>query len=179
MDEASKPDTPTRVASTEGLGGRLRSALKVVRRAWRWANEADIARTLNPWYEAHMLRLENKRLLDLLADPFISGLHYTAHGGLDVEAEAPAAALMAGMFMGMFERQPDAKNYIECRFSSKQGDILVTVTRPGGKTPHQLRREAEAKLAEYLKTPNLEFSGVPAGHSSNHPAGGTSAGTQG
>jgi hypothetical protein len=27
--------------------------------------------------------------------------------------------------------------------------------------------------------PNVEFSGVPAGHSSNHPAGGTSAGTQG
>ena len=29
------------------------------------------------------------------------------------------------------------------------------------------------------KTPNVEFSGVPAGHSSNHHAGGTSAGTQG
>jgi hypothetical protein len=27
--------------------------------------------------------------------------------------------------------------------------------------------------------PNVEFSGVPAGHLSNHPAGGTSAGTQG
>lgn len=27
--------------------------------------------------------------------------------------------------------------------------------------------------------PNVEFSSVPAGHSSNHPAGGTSAGTQG
>lgn len=26
---------------------------------------------------------------------------------------------------------------------------------------------------------NVEFSGAPAGHSSNHPAGGTSAGTQG
>jgi hypothetical protein len=29
------------------------------------------------------------------------------------------------------------------------------------------------------KPPNVEFSGVPAGHSSNHSAGGTSAGTQG
>ena len=155
MSEATKADRPFPVLSSEGLGGRFRSALKVARRAWRWANEADIARTLNPWYAAHMLRLENERLLDLLADPFISGLHYTAHGGLDVEAEAPAAAMMAGMFMGMFERAPDAKNYIECRFSSKQGTILVTVTRPGGKTPHELRREAEAKLAECLKTPNV------------------------
>jgi hypothetical protein len=34
-------------------------------------------------------------------------------------------------------------------------------------------------LRANLKTPNVEFSGVPAGHSSNHPAGGTSAGTKG
>jgi len=33
-------------------------------------------------------------------------------------------------------------------------------------------------LMQHL-TANVEFSGVPAGHSSNHPAGGTSAGTQG
>jgi hypothetical protein len=152
---------PLALRLSEGLGGWFRSALNVARRAWRWANEADISRTLNPWHAAHMLRLENKRLLDLLADPFISGLHYTAHGGLDVEAKAPAAALMAGMFMGMFERAPDAKNYIECRFSSKQGPILVTVTRPGGKTPHQLRLEAEAKLAECLKTPNSRVQRAP------------------
>lgn len=31
----------------------------------------------------------------------------------------------------------------------------------------------------WVEAPNVEFSGVPAGHSSNHPAGGTSAGTQG
>lgn len=30
-----------------------------------------------------------------------------------------------------------------------------------------------------FETPNVEFSGVPVGHSINHPAGGTSAGTQG
>ena len=35
------------------------------------------------------------------------------------------------------------------------------------------------KAVARLKAPNVEFSGVPAGHSSNHPAGGTSAGTQG
>ena len=70
-----------------------------------------------------------------------------ACGHQHVDAEAPAAALMAGMFMGMFDRAPDAKNYIECLFYSPQGEILVTVTRPGGKTPHQLRREAEARLS--------------------------------
>ena len=35
------------------------------------------------------------------------------------------------------------------------------------------------RLVELREPPNVEFSGVPAGHSSNHPAGGTSAGTQG
>lgn len=38
----------------------------------------------------------------------------------------------------------------------------------------QKRREKAAKVAA-----NVEFSGVPAGHSSNHTAGGTSAATQG
>jgi hypothetical protein len=30
---------------------------------------------------------------------------------------------------------------------------------------------------DVCEPPNMEFSGVPAGHSSNHPAGGTSAAT--
>ena len=161
--ESTETGGPFGLRLSEWLGGRFRSALTVARRAWRWATEADISRALDPWYAAHMLRLENKRLRDLLADPFITGLHYTAHGSLDVEAEAPAAALMAGMFMGMFERAPDAKNYIECRFSSTQGSILVTVTRPGGKTPHQLRMAAEARLAECMKTPNALVTGARAG----------------
>ena len=33
--------------------------------------------------------------------------------------------------------------------------VLVTVMKPGGKTPDQLRREAERKLAEHLNTPNV------------------------
>ena len=45
-----------------------------------------------------------------------------------------------------------------------------------------LAEKLQRKRARALpqnKTPNVEFSGVPAGHSSNHPAGGASAGTQG
>ena len=36
-----------------------------------------------------------------------------------------------------------------------------------------------ARVQAAVIAANVEFSGVPAGHSSNHPAGGTSAGTQG
>ncbi|WP_326526758.1 hypothetical protein [Dokdonella sp.] len=35
-------------------------------------------------------------------------------------------------------------------FGSCIGPIVVTVVRPGGKTPDQLRREAERRLAELL-----------------------------
>ena len=41
------------------------------------------------------------------------------------------------------------------------------------------RLDKEKATLAALVGPNVEFSGVPAGHSSNHPAGGTSAGTQG
>jgi hypothetical protein len=47
--------------------------------------------------------------------------------------------------------------------------------------PAVLRKLGLRRVVSYerLKTHNVEFSGVPAGHSSNHPAGGASAGTQG
>jgi hypothetical protein len=40
-------------------------------------------------------------------------------------------------------------------------------------------RQSARQLVACFKAHNVEFSGVPAGHLSNHPAGGTSAGTQG
>ena len=40
-------------------------------------------------------------------------------------------------------------------------------------------RNAADKIARGIEGPNVAFSGVPAGHSSNHPDGGTSAATQG
>ena len=39
--------------------------------------------------------------------------------------------------------------------------------------------KATAPRQYWVSGPNVEFSGVPAGHSINHPAVGTSAGTQG
>ena len=121
-----------------------------IRNWWRWANEADIFSALNPWREARDLRAENQRLLDALADPLITGMNYTRDAGCGIGIEAPAAVLMAGMFLGMFERSPSAKNYLELTFSTPQGRLLVTVVRPGGKTPHQLRMDAERKLTECM-----------------------------
>lgn len=42
---------------------------------------------------------------------------------------------------------PHAPNYVEMSFSSSDGeDFIVTTRRHTGKTPHQLRQEAEDKL---------------------------------
>jgi len=109
--------------------------LNAIRGVWR---------IIFPWYDAHLLRLENRVLAEMVSDPFITTLNYIANGGIEIKAEIPGA--MAGMFMGLFENEPDAKNYLEFRFQSSQGPILVTVVRPGGKTPHELRIEAESKL---------------------------------
>jgi len=106
---------------------------------------------LNPWSTARQLREENARLMATITDPLLAGMSI-GNGTIDVEMQGAGPQLMAGMFLGMFERYPDAKNYIECTFSSPKGPILVTVVRPGGKTPHQLRAEADKKLADYLRT---------------------------
>lgn len=113
---------------------------------------------LNPWRTVQQLREENERLVSTIADPLLTGINI-GNGSIDIGLQGGAAQLMAGMFLGMFEKHPDAKNYIECTFGSPQGNILVTVVRPGGKTPDQLRREEERKLEEALKTHNVKVTG--------------------
>lgn len=118
-----------------------------------WLLRAKLAALslLNPWAMVRQLREENAKLMETITDPLLTGMNI-GNGSIDMEMQGAGPQLMAGMFLGMFERYPDAKNYIECRFSSPKGPILVTVVRPGGKTPHQLRAEADQKLAEYLRT---------------------------
>lgn len=116
---------------------------------------------LSPWRTVRQLREENERLGKALADPLLTGIKM-GNGTLDVGMEGPGPQLVAGMFLGMFEKYPDAKNYIEVTFGSRMGPILVTVMKPGGKTPDQLRREAERKLAEHLNTSNAMHTAQPA-----------------
>ena len=113
---------------------------------------------LNPWRTVRQLREENERLAEIITDPLLTGIHM-GNGTLEIGMEGPGPQLVAGMFLGMFEKYPDAKNYIEVTFGSRIGPILVTVMKPGGKTPDQLRREAERKLDEHLNTHNIELTG--------------------
>ena len=127
-----------------------------------WIVRAKLAALslLNPWRTVRQLREENKRLANVITDPMLTGIHI-GNGTLDVGMEGPGPQLMVGMFLGMFDKYPDAKNYVEVTFCSRMGPILVTVMKPGGKTPDQLRREAERKLAEHLNTHNVEAKRLP------------------
>lgn len=118
---------------------------------WLLRAKLAVLSLLNPWSTVRQLREENAKLMETITDPLLTGMNI-GNGSIDMEMQGAGPQLMAGMFLGMFERYPDAKNYIECTFSSPKGPILVTVVRPGGKTPHQLRDEADKKLAEYLRT---------------------------
>jgi hypothetical protein len=88
----------------------------------------------------------NRRVEDALGNPLLTGINI-GNGSIDIGMEGPGPVLLAGMFLGMFEKYPDAKNYIECQMKSSKGDVFVTVRKADGKSPDALRREAEQKLA--------------------------------
>lgn len=89
---------------------------------------------------------ECDRLTGIIANPMMHGMTIR-DGALEMSLEGPGPALLAGMFIGLLDRFPDAQNYVECSFSSALGPITVTVQKPGGKTPHALSVEAETELA--------------------------------
>jgi hypothetical protein len=111
---------------------------------------------LNPWREIRHLREDNARLMRAIADPFLTGMEIEGDT-LELRMQGIGLKIMAGMFMKMFENYPEAKNYIEMNLDSPHGPILVTVVKPGGKTPNQLRCEAEEKLAKFVAKYNLDL----------------------
>lgn len=96
---------------------------------------------------------EVERLLGILAgDASLVRMGYTAGSPLDMTLSHPIVLAFANAF-GESLRSCDAENYIETRFVDKSEDppleILVTIQRVAGKTPHQLRREAEAERDDW------------------------------
>ena len=71
-----------------------------------------------------------------------------------------------------FARREDAQQALDGLLTARPSPLLQNA-------PEVYSVQEHLWPAPASKTPNVEFSGVPAGHSRNHPAGGTSAGTQG
>lgn len=118
---------------------------------WIARAKLSAAVTLNPWRRIRELREENERLAKIIGDPMLTGIQI-GNGSLHVGMEGIGPGLVAGMFVGMLETYPDATNYVELKFESHIGPIVVTVMKPNGKTPHELRVEAERNLADYIRS---------------------------
>jgi hypothetical protein len=106
-----------------------------------------LVRMLAPWREIKRLQKSNDRLYKALSEPLLTGVEIN-NGSLDLwfDKDQPGPKLLAGMFYGMFLEHPDAINYLETTLSCPEGQIVVTVQRWDGKTPHELRLEAENEL---------------------------------
>lgn len=59
---------------------------------------------------------------------------------------AHACECLGWAFLEYLQQHPEAPNYLEVTLLGEQNEpMYVTVQRPGGKTPHQIRVEAETE----------------------------------
>lgn len=100
---------------------------------------------------------ENDRMRDLLAQKLVDSTMLTGlvpdASGINIHLEGGACRLVADAF-GEQLYSSGAENYIEAFFSSSKypdmGQIVVTVKRETGKTPHALRLAAEQEVRRLL-----------------------------
>ena len=96
------------------------------------------------------LEAEIKRLEKIIKEPVLAGMELLKHE-FTMTTGGVAPQILAGMLVDILDQNPDAENYVEVKFwNEKHGNIVVTVFRHRGKTPHELRMEAEAKLNAFL-----------------------------
>lgn len=90
-----------------------------------------------------------EQLAGMLANPELTAINI-GNGSLDVGLRGVAPQIFAAAFARQF-KDSGGINYVEMRMVTADpsvGELLVTLQRLDGKTPHQLRMEAEAALAE-------------------------------
>ena len=69
----------------------------------------NLSAALNPWRTIRILRADNERLADALANPLLTGIRI-GNGTLDIGMEGVGPQFVAGLFVGMFEKYTEAKN---------------------------------------------------------------------
>jgi len=107
-----------------------------------------IARLLAPWRTIRRLEAENRRLCALIDNPELTGIEIGRETGLTAGMRGSGPQLLAGMFLGLMEEHKQAPNFLELRFATSKGPILVTVTQPHGATPAQLLGHAKQRVRD-------------------------------
>ena len=110
----------------------------------KWIERAEQA-------EARLAEVEQERdaLREVATELHIVGAGMTPETGLRLELQAGIIPAMATALAGAF-KEHGGKNYVEFHFHTGDpdvGDVCLTMQRIDGKTPDQLKREAEAKAS--------------------------------
>lgn len=63
----------------------------------------------------------------------------------------PHPEVVRVLYAGLVKLVGDAPNYVETKVRSQDGLFVVTARRADGKTPHELRREAEERADEWKR----------------------------
>lgn len=104
-----------------------------------------------------VLLAEVNRLTELL-EPKLVEMHIK-NGSANMQIEGGIMHFFAAHFAEYFRNCEGAENYIEMQAHSTDpeiGPLVLTLQRLYGKTPHQLRMEAEAKLEKMKDEANVK-----------------------
>lgn len=109
-----------------------------------------IARLLAPWRTIRRLERSNERLCNLIENPELTGIEIgRENADLTAGMRGSGPQLLAGIFLGLMEENRDrAPNFLEMRFETSKGPILVTVTQPHGATPAGLLGQAKQQIRQ-------------------------------
>ena len=112
--------------------------------------------------EKVMLRARIKDLERLISEPQLAGMHAQARAQA-LDLPPVATGMLVGMFVQMLDETDTGStstNYLETRcMTPHHGELVVTVQRLQGKSPHALRKQAESDKAILVK--HLEAHGIP------------------
>lgn len=87
----------------------------------------------------------------LTGEPLLKQLEFSPEAGLNLAMSHPIVAALMIQLVSFFELA-GGKNYVEMQVKHpEKGIFLMTVQRVEGKTPHQLRVEAEFRVSELEK----------------------------
>lgn len=109
-----------------------------------------IVRLLAPWRTIRRLERSNERLCNLIENPELTGIALgRENADLTAGMRGSGPQLLAGIFLGLMqENQDKAPNFLEMRFETSKGPILVTVTQPHGATPAGLLGQAKQQIRQ-------------------------------
>lgn len=139
---------------------KLAEHFKVNAETWSLFENLN-SRVMELHFENSELRDQNGRLQKALVDDQIAQTMITdisIKNGLNMKLQGGAVGVVASLFADQF-RQTNPVNYIEMTMCDREGlELIVTLQKRTGQTPHQLRQLAENRYGWILSsTDHAEF----------------------